>query len=109
MTKPFKGVVNIDVRDSQPDWDPYQPAVAPPGSPNVVYLVLDDVGYGALGCYGGPIDTPNIDKIAAAGGGHTPGGTTAPWSPTPARPPPGGNPPPHSKGCLPHGAGGLPH
>src|SRR4051794_41547070 len=109
MTKPFKGVVNIDVRDSQPDWDPYQPAVAPPGSPNVVYLVLDDVGYGALGCYGGPIDTPNIDKIAAAGGRHTPWDNTAPCSPAPALPLPGGDHTPHNKGLLTQGAGRFPH
>ncbi|HZD99391.1 MAG TPA: hypothetical protein VE132_14655, partial [Micromonosporaceae bacterium] len=61
MVKPFRGVVNIDVRDSAPDWTPFQPPVAPPGSPNVVYVVLDDVGFSALGCYGGPVDTPNID------------------------------------------------
>ncbi|MDT2008082.1 sulfatase-like hydrolase/transferase [Rhodococcus opacus] len=55
---------------------------APPGSPNVLYIVLDDVGYGALGCYGGPIDTPNIDKIAANGLRYTQWHTTALCSPT---------------------------
>src|SRR5205085_5563516 len=67
MSKPFKGVVNVDVRDSVPDWDPFQPPMAPEGAPNVVYIVLDDVGFGAIGCYGGPIETPNIDRIAAEG------------------------------------------
>ncbi len=47
MAKPFRGVVNLDIRDSIPDWGPYEQPKAPPGSPNVLYIVLDDVGYGA--------------------------------------------------------------
>jgi len=82
MGKPFKGVVNVDVRDSVPDWDPFQPPTAPEGAPNVVYIVLDDVGFGAIGCYGGPIETPNIDRIAAEGVRYTQWHTTALCSPT---------------------------
>ncbi|HET6395041.1 MAG TPA: hypothetical protein VFG13_19595 [Blastococcus sp.] len=67
MSEPFRGVVDLDVRDSSPDWAPFAQPVAPPGTPNVVYVVLDDVGFGALSCYGGLIDTPHIDRIAAAG------------------------------------------
>src|SRR4051794_41798487 len=84
MPDPFKGVVNVDIRDSEPDWAPFQPPVAPPGSPNVVYIVLDDVGFGALGCYGGALKTPDIDPTPAQGGGYTPRHTTAPCSPPPA-------------------------
>ncbi len=54
MSKPFKGVVNVDIRDSTPDWAPFEPPKAPEGAPNVVYIVLDDVGFSAMGCYGGP-------------------------------------------------------
>jgi hypothetical protein len=43
MSKPFEGVINVDVRDSVPDWSPYVQPVAPEGAPNVVYIVLDDV------------------------------------------------------------------
>jgi len=39
----------------------------PPGAPNVVVIVLDDVGFGQLGCFGSPLDTPNIDRLAAEG------------------------------------------
>jgi len=39
----------------------------PEAAPNVVLVVLDDVGFAQLGCYGGAIDTPNIDKLAATG------------------------------------------
>ena len=82
MSEPFRGVVNLDIRDSTPDWAPFAQPMAPPGTPNVVYVVLDDVGFGALGCYGGLIDTPNIDRIAAAGLRYTQWHTTALCSPT---------------------------
>ncbi|MFE5705533.1 arylsulfatase [Rhodococcus koreensis] len=82
MAKPFRGVVNLDIRDSVPDWGPYEQPKAPPGSPNVLYIVLDDVGFGALGSYGGPIETPNIDKIAANGLRYGQWHTTALCSPT---------------------------
>ena len=66
MSKPFKGTINVDIRDSVPDWAPFEPPKAPDGAPNVVYIVLDDVGFSAMDCYGGPIETPNIDPIAAS-------------------------------------------
>jgi sulfatase-like protein len=77
MAEPFRGVVNVDIRDSEPDWSPFEPPTAPEGAPNVVYIVLDDVGFSAVGCYGGPIETPNIDRIAAAGVRFTQWHTTA--------------------------------
>ena len=63
MAATFKGKISTDIRDSEPDWSPFEPARAPDGAPNVIYIVLDDVGYSAMSCYGGPIETPNIDKI----------------------------------------------
>ena len=39
----------------------------PDGAPNVLMVVLDDVGFAQLGCFGGGIDTPNIDRLAAGG------------------------------------------
>ena len=65
MSKPFQGVINVDIRDSKPDWAPFEPPKAPDGAPSVVYIVLDDVGFSALGCYGGPVETPNIDGSPA--------------------------------------------
>jgi hypothetical protein len=47
MSKPFKGVINLDVRDSTPDWEPYEQPRAPEGSPNVLFIVWDDTGFGA--------------------------------------------------------------
>jgi len=39
----------------------------PPNAPNVVYIVVDDMGFSDLGCYGSEIETPNIDKLAGEG------------------------------------------
>jgi arylsulfatase A-like enzyme len=80
--EPFKGTINVDIRDSVPDWAPFEPPKAPDGAPSVVYIVLDDVGFSAMGCYGGPIETPNIDRIAAEGVAFTQWHTTALCSPT---------------------------
>ena len=82
MANAFKGVVNLDIRDSIPDWSPYEQPKAAAGTPNILYIVLDDVGYGALGCYGGPIETPNIDRIAGNGLRYGQWHTTALCSPT---------------------------
>ena len=82
MTIPFRGTINLDERDSIPDWTPYMQPVAPPGSPNVVYIVLDDVGFSAMEPWGGLIDTPNITRLAESGLTYTNWHTTALCSPT---------------------------
>jgi arylsulfatase A-like enzyme len=82
MAKRFSGVVNIDVTKSVPDWGPYTQPIAPEGTPSVLYIVLDDVGYSAMGPYGGVIETPNIDRIAQRGLTYTNFHTTALCSPT---------------------------
>ena len=82
MSERFKGVINVDIRDSVPDWTPFEAPKAPQGAPNVLYIVLDDVGFSALGSYGGPIPTPNIDRIVADGVRYTQMHTTALCSPT---------------------------
>ena len=55
-----------------PSADPVIPHIVgypkpPDGAPNIVIVVLDDVGFGQLGCFGSPIATPNIDRLAAGG------------------------------------------
>ena len=42
MAKPFTGTISVDIRDSVPDWVPFEPPRAPDGAPNVVYIVLDE-------------------------------------------------------------------
>jgi len=61
----FTGVIGRTTDESVPAWPAPVRAVA--GAPNVLTIVLDDVGYGQLGCYGSPIATPNFDALAAGG------------------------------------------
>ena len=109
MSKPFKGVVNVDIRDSEPDWAPFEPPKAPDGAPSVVYIVLDDVGFSAMSCYGGPIETPNIDKIAAEGVRYTQWHTTALCSPTRSCLLTGRNHTRNSMACITEAAIGFPN
>jgi arylsulfatase A-like enzyme len=82
MVKPgeFQGRIGRDWRDSEPWWPP-EP-VPPEGAPNVLLIVLDDVGFAQLGCYGSDIDTPVIDGLAASGVRLANFHTTALCSPT---------------------------
>ena len=66
MSTQFNGVINIDIRDSSPDWEPFLQPQAPEGAPNVLMIVWDDVGYGAMDVFGGPIETTNMQRIADA-------------------------------------------
>ncbi len=72
--------IGLTYADSTPC--PIETVKAPKGSPNVVFLVLDDIGYGGLGCFGGPVDTPNIDRLAQGGLKYTNFHTTGICSPT---------------------------
>src|SRR6478672_4375185 len=82
MPQQFKGVVNVEITDSVPDWEPYTQPIAAEGTPNVVYVVLDDVGFSAMEPFGGLIETPNVKRIAERGLIYTNFHTTALCSPT---------------------------
>ena len=109
MSVPFKGKINVDIRDSVPDWSPFEPPKAPEGAPNVVYAVLDDVGFSAMACYGGPIETPNIDRIAGEGVRYTQWHTTALCSPTRSCLLTGRNHTRNSMACITEAASGFPN
>ena len=64
MSKPFKGTIELDIRDSVPDWGPYLPPKANGGSPNVLLIVLDDTGIAAWDTFGGLIEMPTLTHIA---------------------------------------------
>src|SRR5215216_3629089 len=55
----------LDVRNAKPParWE----IKAPQGAPNVVVVLIDDIGFGASSAFGGPINMPNLEKIAATG------------------------------------------
>jgi arylsulfatase A-like enzyme len=109
VSERFKGTTNVDIRDSVPDWSPFAAPRAPDGAPNVVCVVLDDVGFSAMRCYGGPIETPNIDRIAAAGIRFTQWHTTALCSPTRSCLLTGRNHTRNSMACITEAAIGFPN
>ena len=76
----FSGVIGRTTDESSPAWP--QPARPVPGSPNVLIVVLDDTGFGQLGCYGSPIATPNFDALAENGLRYNNMHTTALCSPS---------------------------
>ncbi len=76
----FPGVMGRTVDKSSPAWP--APIRAKEGAPNVLSIVLDDTGFGQIGCYGSPIATPNIDSLAANGLLYNNMHTTALCSPT---------------------------
>ncbi|MFC7099025.1 arylsulfatase [Halobaculum marinum] len=76
----FHGRIGRTYDESEPWWP--EQTRAPDDAPNVLTIVLDDVGFGQLGCYGGLIDTPNIDSLAEEGLRYNSFQTTALCSPT---------------------------
>lgn len=82
MTQPpsFGGRIGLTWRESQPWWP--VPDTAPAGAPNILFIVLDDVGYSDLGCYGSEIETPRMDALASGGVRYSNFHVTAMCSPT---------------------------
>lgn len=78
----FKGIIKHDVRDSVPDWGPYTPKKAPSGAPNFLIVLYDDTGLAAWSAYGGRINMPTLDKLAANGLTYSQFHTCALCSPT---------------------------
>lgn len=81
-TPEFKGKVELDVRNSVADWTPFIPKKAPAGSPNVLIILYDDTGQAAWSPYGGAINMPTLDALAAGGLTYTQWHTVALCSPT---------------------------
>jgi arylsulfatase len=81
-TKPFKGVIKLDVRDSVADWAPYTPTKAPAGAPNVLFVLYDDTGLAAWSPFGGRINMPTMQRLADNGLMYSQWHTTALCSPT---------------------------
>jgi arylsulfatase len=78
--EPFSGIIHELATDSSPARPRIQ--VPPHGAPNVVVVMLDDVGFGAASTFGGPIPTPTLDRVAANGVRYNQFHTTALCSPT---------------------------
>lgn len=78
----FNGKIELDVRDSEADWTPFTPKAAPESAPNILFILYDDTGLGAWSPYGGRINMPTLDSLAAEGLTYTQWHTTALCSPT---------------------------
>lgn len=79
-TADFKGTVGKTLAESKEYWP--EPVKAPAGAPNVVWILLDDVGFGATSAFGGLIETPTFDALANNGLRYTNFHTTAICAPT---------------------------
>ena len=82
MATEFGGRIELDIRDSEPDWGPYAAPTAPENAPNVLYLVWDDIGIATWDCFGGLVDMPAMSRIAERGVRLSQFHTTALCSPT---------------------------
>ena len=76
----FPGVIGRTTDQSSPAWP--EPDRAKQDAPNVLFIILDDTGFGQLGCYGSPINTPVFDGLADNGLRYDNMHTTALCSPT---------------------------
>lgn len=78
--EPFRGTIGKTYKDSNPDFP--QPIQAPADAPNVLLILIDDMGFGASSTFGGVIPTPNLDRLAERGLRYNTFHTTALSSPT---------------------------
>ena len=102
----FQGSIGNTLAESTPWWP--QPRQARKGSPNVLMVLFDDVGFSDFGCYGSSIPTPTIDAIAAQGIRHSGFHTTAMCSTTRAALLTGRNHHAVGMGCLANFDSGFP-
>jgi len=102
----FPGVIGRTADESEPAWP--RPVRAVAGSPNVMIVVLDDTGFGQFGCYGSPIATPNLDRLAARGLRYNNMHTTALCSPSRACIVTGRNHHSNAMACITEAATGYP-
>ena len=78
--EPFEGTIGTTAAESTPHWE-RRPAPRP-GAPNVVIVLVDDLGFSHFGCYGSTIATPRVDALAAGGLRYTNFHVTPLCSPT---------------------------
>jgi arylsulfatase A-like enzyme len=82
MAAEFQGKIELDIRDSEPDWGPYAAPTAHDGAPNVLYIVWDDTGIATWDCFGGLVQMPAMSRVAERGVRLSQFHTTALCSPT---------------------------
>ncbi len=80
--RPAAGLTTFDAKDPDTAYPPIEPLLPPEGAPNVLIVLLDDVGFGASSAFGGPCATPNAERLAAGGLKYNRFHTTALCAPT---------------------------
>jgi hypothetical protein len=65
--QPSFGLVTYDAKDPDTTFPPIEPLRPPEGAPNVLVILLDDVGFGAASAFGGPCSTPTAERLAGGG------------------------------------------
>ncbi|KXX59883.1 MULTISPECIES: arylsulfatase [unclassified Rhodococcus (in: high G+C Gram-positive bacteria)] len=78
----YTGTVTYDATDPDTSYPPIRRLLPPDGAPNVLVILVDDTGFGASSSFGGPVETPNFERVAAQGLKYTRFHTTALCSPT---------------------------
>jgi arylsulfatase A-like enzyme len=76
------GLVTYDAKDPATKFPPIEPLRPPAGAPNVLVVLIDDTGFGASSAFGGPVNTPTAERLAAQGLKYNRFHTTALCSPT---------------------------
>ncbi len=66
-TRKHVGLTTYDAKDPDTSFPPIEPLRPPKGAPNVLIVLLDDVGFGASTTFGGLVDTPTAERLAAGG------------------------------------------
>jgi arylsulfatase A-like enzyme len=80
--EPHTALTTYDAKDPNAKFPPIEPLRPPSGAPNVLIVLLDDVGFAASSAFGGPCETPNFEKLASGGLKYNRFHTTALCSPT---------------------------
>jgi len=65
--RPHTGLITYDATDPDTSFPPINPVLPPEGAPNVLIVLLDDVGFGASSVFGGPCQTPSFERLAQTG------------------------------------------
>ena len=80
--RPAPTLTTYDARDPDTSFPPIEPLRPPSGAPNVLVVLLDDVGFGASSAFGGPCNTPTAERLATNGLKYNRFHTTALCAPT---------------------------
>jgi arylsulfatase A-like enzyme len=80
--RPHMGLTTCDAKDPNTKFPPIEPVQPPEGAPNVLVVLIDDVGFGASSTFGGPCETPNFERLANGGLRYNRFHTTALCAPT---------------------------